>query len=123
MKAEVSGAVGRITVQVNLDPYLSLAALSGYCQLSRRTLQGLVNNVQDPLPSYKVGGKILVRRSEFDQWMSRRRNRKPLAAAHLAAADARALLTIRPRGPRPSLDTPRADGYTGERAPEPRGGT
>lgn len=88
--------VQEVTVRVNLDPFFDLRALSGYCHLSRRTLQTLVNDPQDPLPSYRVGGKILVRRSEFDQWMARRRNRKPLAAARLAATDAKALLTARP---------------------------
>jgi excisionase family DNA binding protein len=108
-----------VTIQQDLDPWLSLEALAvpprhrkrerqgevmpwhhqaiGYSGLSRRTLQDLINDPQDPLPSYRVGGKILVRRSEFDRWMSRRRNRKPLEAARLAAADARALLNARAR--------------------------
>lgn len=89
--------VNAVTVAVSLDPFLDLRALSAYCHISRRTLQALVNDPTDPLPSFRVGGKILVRRSEFDQWMARRRNRKPLDAARLAAADAKALLTARPR--------------------------
>ena len=89
--------VNAVSVRVPLDPFLDLRALAGYCHLSRRTLQALVNDPRDPLPSYRVGGKILVRRSEFDAWMARRRNTKPLAAARLAAADAQALLQARPR--------------------------
>ncbi len=80
----------------DLDPYFSLRGLAGYSSLSRRTLQDLVNDTDDPLPSYRIGTKILVKRSEFDRWMARRRNRKPLAAARLAAADAQALLNARP---------------------------
>jgi excisionase family DNA binding protein len=116
-------AVRAVTVRIDLDPWFSLRALADYSSLSRRTLQDLVHDATDPIPSYKVGGKILVRRSEFDAWMTRRRNQKALAAARLAAADARALLATRPRGSRPALDTPRDDAYTGERAPESRGGT
>jgi excisionase family DNA binding protein len=85
-----------VTIQQDLDPFFSLKGLAGYSSLSRRTLQDLVNDTSDPLPSFRVGGKILVRKSEFDRWMTRRRNRKPLAAAHLAAVDAQALLTARP---------------------------
>ena len=51
--------------------YLSLRALSAYADLSVRTLRGYLSHPTRPLPHYRVGGKILVRRSEFDAWMSR----------------------------------------------------
>ncbi len=86
-----------VSVTTALDVYLSLKGLAGYASLSRRTLQDLVSDPRDPLPSYRVGAKLLVRKSDFDRWMSRRRNRKPLEAARLAAADAQALLRARPR--------------------------
>jgi excisionase family DNA binding protein len=89
--------VASVAVRVELDPYLSLKGLAGYASLSRRTLQDLVNDSQDPLPSYRVGGKILVRRSDFDRWMIRRRNAKAQALTRLAQADARALLSPRPK--------------------------
>ncbi len=89
--------IEELTIQADLDPCLSLRGLADYCSLSRRTLQALVNDTSDPIPSYRVGGKLLVKRSEFDAWMTRRRNRKPLEAARLAAADAQALLGLRPR--------------------------
>ncbi len=89
--------VETITVQQDLDPYFSLRGLAGYASLSRRTIQNLVNDTTDPLPSYRIGAKVLVRKSEFDRWMSRRRNQKPLESARLAAADAAALLSVRPR--------------------------
>ncbi len=88
--------VEAVTVRMDLDPWLSLRALAAYSNLSRRTLQDLVNDLQDPIPSYRVGGKLLIRRSEFDAWMARRRNRKARALALLAAADAQALLTAAP---------------------------
>jgi len=91
------GVVEHVTIQQDLDPFLSLKGLAGYASLSRRTLQDLVNDSQDPLPSYRVGGKLLIRKSEFDRWITRRRNRKPLAATQLAQADAHALRTARPK--------------------------
>ena len=91
------GVVEHVTIQQDLDPFLSLKGLAGYASLSRRTLQDLINAPQDPLPSYRVGGKLLVRKSEFDRWMVRRRNRKPLAASQLAIADAHALRIARPK--------------------------
>ena len=86
-----------VSIRADLDPYLSLKGLVGYASLSRRTLQDFINDPTDPLPSFRIGTKILVKRSEFDRWMGRRRNRKPLEAAQLAAADAAALLRARSR--------------------------
>lgn len=86
-----------VRINVDLDPFLSMNGLAAYSSLSRRTLQTLISDPLDPLPSYRVGSKILVRKSEFDTWMSRRRNRKVAAVAELAAADAAALLTVRSR--------------------------
>ena len=87
-----------VSLQTEWDPWFSLRGLAGYTALSRRTLQDLVNDPTDPLPSYRVGGKILVRKSEVDTWMAKRRNRKAEAAARLAAADAQALLTAPTHG-------------------------
>ena len=62
----------RVVVSTLLDPYMSLKALSDYSGMSRRTLLQHIND--DPfraLPAYRVrGGKLLVRRSEFDEWMA-----------------------------------------------------
>jgi excisionase family DNA binding protein len=79
------------------DRCLSLKKLADYSSLSRRTLQKLVNDTKDPIPSHRVGGKLLVRKSDFDHWLARRRNRKPLEAARMAGADAKALLKARPQ--------------------------
>ena len=51
------------------DGYLSLRALSGYGGLSVRTLRGYLAHPARPLPHYRVGGKILVKRSEYDAWI------------------------------------------------------
>lgn len=52
------------------DRYLSLRSLATYAGLSIRTLRGYLGRRHAPLPHYRIGGKILVRRSEFDRWAS-----------------------------------------------------
>ena len=52
------------------DALMTLRELSAYSRLSLRTLQRHVAGLTRwRLPHYRVGGKILVRRSEFDGWM------------------------------------------------------
>ena len=60
----------RVVVSTQLDPFLSLRALAGYSGLSIRKLRDFLERPQHPLPCYRVGGKILVRRSEFDLWIA-----------------------------------------------------
>ena len=62
--------VERIVFSTELDPFLSLKALASYSGLSVRKLRAFLVDPLHPLPSYRVGGKILVRRSEFDVWMT-----------------------------------------------------
>jgi Helix-turn-helix domain len=50
------------------DAYLPLVALSKYGGLSIRTLRSYLTDRTHPLPHFRVGGKILVRRSDFDAW-------------------------------------------------------
>jgi hypothetical protein len=64
---EVAGSLG--------DPFLDLRALTHYSNLSVRTLTRHLHDLEHPLPHYKVRGKILVRRSEFDRWMEGFRRR------------------------------------------------
>jgi excisionase family DNA binding protein len=58
-----------VTGGIPLDSFLSLRALAAYAGLSVRKLRDCLNDPKHPLPHYRVGGKILVRRSEFDAWM------------------------------------------------------
>jgi excisionase family DNA binding protein len=53
-----------------VDGYLSIKALSAYSGIGVRTLRAHLVNPLNPIPSYRVGGKVLVRTSEFDQWMA-----------------------------------------------------
>jgi len=74
---QVRGVVAeRVAVSMQLDPFLSLRALASYSGLSVRKLRDyLALPSNDALPHYRVGGKVLVRRSEFDEWITRYRQR------------------------------------------------
>jgi hypothetical protein len=66
--------VERVNVTAPLDPYLGLKALSAYSGLSIRKLRQLIDrDPADALPAYRIDGRVLVRRSEFDEWASRYR--------------------------------------------------
>ncbi len=62
------------------DPFLDLRALAEYSHLSIRTLARHLGDPEHPLPHYKVRGKILVRRSEFETWIQSFRRLQPTAA-------------------------------------------
>ena len=50
------------------DRYFDLKTLSEYSCLSENTLRYHIKHRS--LPAYKVKGKILVRKSEFDEWIT-----------------------------------------------------
>ncbi len=52
------------------DGYLPLKALARYSGLSVRKLREYLSHSSRPLPHYRVGGKVLVKQSEFDAWMA-----------------------------------------------------
>ena len=52
------------------DAYLPLKALTPYSGLGLRTLRAYLHDPSRPLPHFRVGGKILVRRQDFDAWVS-----------------------------------------------------
>ena len=60
---------------ITLKDYLfDLRGLSAYSSLSVSSLR--VHIRSNGLPAYQVHGKILVRKSEFDQWLSKFRLNK-----------------------------------------------
>ena len=74
-----------VSITTDLDPWLSLEALSEYSDMSVRKLRAYLTDPVHPLPHFRmkeplviqakdgrrraVSGKILVRRSDFDRWM------------------------------------------------------
>ena len=66
--------VERVAVSVSLDPFMSLKALAVYSDLSVRKLRQLIDrDAADALPAYRVDGRVLVRRSEFDDYIAKYR--------------------------------------------------
>ncbi len=50
------------------DQYFDLRGLSAYSSLGVSTLRDYIR--LGALPVYKIKGKILIRKSEFDSWMN-----------------------------------------------------
>ena len=68
MKAP-TGAPAAVTLSVRIsDAYFSLKTLASYSGLSVRRLRGYLTDRKWPLPFFRIGGKILVRKSDFDGW-------------------------------------------------------
>jgi hypothetical protein len=70
MAAGQDRSTQQVIINVPLDPYLSLKALATYSGLSVRKLRDCLRHPSHPLPHYRVDGKILIRRSEFDSWIA-----------------------------------------------------
>jgi len=63
-----------VEITAPLDPYLSLRALAEYSGCSVRWLRDRLTDPHHALPCYRLpGGKVLIRRSEFDAWLARYR--------------------------------------------------
>jgi len=56
--------------------WLGLRELTAYASVSERTLRSWLHRPVDPLPGVQVGGKILIRRSQFDAWLEQHRVRQ-----------------------------------------------
>ena len=54
--------------------YLPLRRLSAYAGLSVRRLRDYLHDPVAPLPHFRIGGKVLVKRSEYDAWAARFRS-------------------------------------------------
>lgn len=57
--------------------WMSVRQVTRYAAVSERTLRTWIHSPVNPLPAVRVCGKILVRRSDLDEWLERRRI-KPL---------------------------------------------
>jgi hypothetical protein len=69
--AQVRGVLAeRVIVSTLLDPFLTLKALAAYSGISVSKLRAYLDDPVRPLPCYRLPGKILVRRSDFDAWIA-----------------------------------------------------
>jgi hypothetical protein len=83
----VRGVVAeRVVVSTPANPYLDMKALADYSSLSVRKLRDHLADPTHPLPSYRVGGKVLVRRGDFDEWIERFRHRASTDVARIVDA-------------------------------------
>jgi excisionase family DNA binding protein len=53
----------------NRPEWLDLRSVQQYATISERTLRAWIHHLIEPLPAVRVGGKVLVRRSDFDNWL------------------------------------------------------
>ena len=82
----VGGADPQCPGRPHVTPsYFSLRDLSVYSGLSVRTLHGYLRDQVHPLPHFRVGAKILVKRDDYDSWMVQFRRITP-------AVDVRAIV-------------------------------
>jgi hypothetical protein len=58
-------------VVTGAEGYLPLKSLAQYSGLSVRTLRTCLARPSHPLPYFRIGGKIVVKRSEYDAWVDR----------------------------------------------------
>jgi hypothetical protein len=62
-------------VSLQPDHYMGVVALAAYSGLSVRTLRSYLDlPPAEALPCYRIGGKIVVKRSEYDGWVERFRS-------------------------------------------------
>ena len=62
------------------DVFFDVNSLSRYSSLSVRTLRDYLADPDDPIPSYCVRRKMLIKKSEFDAWLEKHRNKDKLAS-------------------------------------------
>jgi len=49
--------------------YIDLNRLSQYSSCSVRWLRSRLIDIDNPLPHFRIKGKVLIRKEEFDLWM------------------------------------------------------
>lgn len=50
--------------------WLDLRSLTEYVAVSERTVRDWIHRPSNPLPAAQVGNKLLVKRSDLDQWLA-----------------------------------------------------
>jgi hypothetical protein len=68
--------INSVVAYTVLDRYFTIEGLMQYSGLSRRSIRKYLElNPTDALPCYRTPNKILIRQSEFDEWMQKFRSR------------------------------------------------
>ena len=63
-----------VTIVALKDQYLDLKGLAAYSTLGVSTLRAYIR--RGKLPAFKVKGKVLIRKSEFDVWLDQYRMKR-----------------------------------------------
>ena len=50
------------------DRYFSIATLARYADMAERTIRRHLKGA-NPIPHYRIGGNVRVRKSQFDAWV------------------------------------------------------
>jgi len=69
------------------DRYLTIAELADYSHLSRDVLNRYLRADVNPLPHFRIGVRILVRKSDFDAWIARVGTPRHVAKAQTRAEE------------------------------------
>lgn len=77
------------------DPYLTLDELAQYAGISRRQLERFIRDPVHPLPAYRVGKAVRVRKSDYDRWLAERQEPATTAGADLSDDDRRIAMQLR----------------------------
>jgi len=67
------------------DIYFDVKSLSRYSSLSIRTLRNYLSDPADPIPSYRVKRKLLIKKSDFDTWLENHRMKEGEVASQVDA--------------------------------------
>jgi excisionase family DNA binding protein len=67
------------------DHYLTIDELVDYSHVSRTTLQRLMKADVNPLPHFRIGTRILIRKTDFDAWIQRTGTPRHVAKAQTRA--------------------------------------
>jgi hypothetical protein len=74
------------TVPAPVGEHLTMRELAEYAKRSVRWLSDQINAAVDPLPAAKPkGGKITVRRADYDRWLERQRLRESMSVTGVVA--------------------------------------
>ena len=72
----VFGTGKEMNLERTQPEWMDLKALQGYACVSERTLREWIHRASDPLPASRVGTKILIRRTVFDDWLEKHQVRR-----------------------------------------------
>lgn len=71
IRTDPKGKGRRFFLQIHNDKdvYINVETLSEWSSLSIRTIRDHLSDPVNPIPYYKVGGRILISWPEFKRWM------------------------------------------------------